>query len=276
MSFFQMPRSVLLAMMVLSMSLCAAAANAQDAKSFWTDFIKKCASNETVGSGTLYLGPTNNLGAGTLWRKASAKSWRAVREFDDKVIAAGKRKDIVKDGSDVSCAGNKKTTSHFNPTLVLQSLLAPITGKFSLDMAKAKSVTVSADSYAWDQLLEGPFRDSFNDYSQQYRKDVVAPDIFVEGRVLRVKNIVAELTFDKKTAAELAATYKPGANQEVGAGLKGEWTAAGNLLLKAPGTSYLVVEMYDYNETGFAGQQKTFLKKVAVAPTAAPAKGLPK
>jgi hypothetical protein len=49
--------------------MIATPAAAQNAKSFWKDFVKNCASNDLISGRVLYMGPDNADGPGTVFRK---------------------------------------------------------------------------------------------------------------------------------------------------------------------------------------------------------------
>lgn len=243
-------------------------ATAQDGKKLWKDVLRNCATNDIIGSDVLYVGPTNNLGLGSIWRKVGS-SYHLVRDFDDAVASKAKRAGVVNEGSLAKCSGDSKTSRHINPTFVLQSVLAPISGSFGLDLKKARTVTVSVDSWTWDQLKEGDFLALVrvppqNPYLNDLRNRLVV------GKALRISGLKADLEYAGANALELAAKYKNKAI-DAGAGLKAEWTNDNKMHIEANSPAYLVFEMYKYTEGGFQGESPK-LAKVPVAPTATAAK----
>lgn len=238
-----------------------ASAMAQDARAFWKDVLQKCATSDIVKKNLLYVGPTNNMGVGSVWRKA-AGNWRPQVEFNNTVAPDTVRATLVNSGTITKCSGTSAKTSSINPTLVLQSVLAPIGLDIGLDLKKARTVTVSVDGYTWDTLLEGTFVSAMPSLSQTYREAV--RQNYVVGRVLRVSGISAELGFDNATQASLQTKYSGGITAT--AGLKGAWTNKGTLKVTAPDTAFVVVEMWKYQEVGFqSGTQQKHFKVQAIA-----------
>jgi hypothetical protein len=231
---------------VLGMTLAAPAAQAQDAKTFWKNFLRGCATTDVMKGKLVYLGPTNNMGLGAIWRKVGGV-WRPRREFDDSVAPEAIRKSVINEGNEVPCTGEKTKKWSFNPTLVLQSLIAPFGADVSADLGKATTVTVSLDSHSWDTLLEGKFADNLKNFAQEYREDLRQRD--VAGRVLRIHGLTAELTFAGTTQAKMEIKYKKGVDLKGGS--KAEWTNEGKLKITAPQTAFIVIQPWKFEEKGF-------------------------
>jgi hypothetical protein len=239
---------------VTALMLLAPVASAQEAKTFWKDFIKGCATNDLIRGDVLYLGPDNTSGPGTVFRKVG-KNWNPGPAFDSSAAPEDIRKQVLKLNKAATCTGSKSKTAKANFSLILTALASPFTGSASADFNRAKTMNVSVDSWAWDSLLDPTFGQNLGKYAAGYRQ--AALENYVIGRALRVTNLSADMEFDNSSKAGIEAKYKDKGPVDVGAGLKAEWTSKGTLKVTASDTVYIAGQMYKVNESGFKSGKVT-------------------
>ena len=229
----------------------------KDARNMWKDVLKKCANTDVLGKRILYVGPSNNVGLGSIWREAQG-GYRLVRRFEDSGASATAQAQTIQQGSLAPCIGNSTTSKKINATGVLQSLVTPFSGNAAVDFSRTNDVTVSVTSWAWDQLVEGNFKDLVQMLPPLgYRQDLTQN--FVAGRVLKISGLKADLKFSGANAVDIGTKYKNGV--DVGAGLKAQMQGGNTLHVESTGTVFLVIEPYKYVDVGFqsAGVQKFLL-----------------
>lgn len=249
---------------VTALMLLASVASAQEAKSFWKDFIKGCASNDLIKGSVMYFGPDNVSGPGTVFRKVG-KNWNPGPAFDTSAAPDAVRKKVFKENNPVTCTGTRTKTAKVNFSLILTALASPLTGNVGADFNRAKSMSVTVDKWAWDYLLDPSFGQNLGTYSAEYRQ--AALQNYVIGRALRVTGLTAELEFDNSSKAGIEAKYKAGP-VDVGGGLKAEWTTKGTLKVSASDTMYIAGQMYKVDESGFkSGKLTKYLSPAPVSAT---------
>jgi len=234
---------------------CAIAAGCKspDAKNAWNDVVKNCAKSDLNGKTILYFGPSNNVGPASIWRKADQGGYRLRWTLSDLpgVDAA------IQPGSEMTCAGDAKRDFSGKASLGLLSNISPVTGDLGGEFGRARKITVTAESMAWDTLKEGPFEVYVDGLSEAspIKKDLDTNMRLVAVRALRVHGFSADLEFDSNSAATLKAKYNgglpAGTSGEVSAGFEGKWTSETNLKISAK-DFYIAGELGEYKSTGFA------------------------
>lgn len=242
------------------------------ARAVWRDLLSKCAQSDQMGGSLLYFGPSNNLGAGTVMRRAADGGFRAVWRLSDAPVSAEARDRSINLGAPATCQGKSVRTSKVGASAMVESGLAPITGSLQADLNRARSVTLSVGSWAIEEVVEGPFTAMVTSIpaDNDYRASLSRAEHFVAGRLVRVTGMAAELEFTSDVAAGLQARYTgpvAGTGIQGSVALSGRWTSATTLRLESNDTFYIAGELYRLTGGGFAGDEGRLLP-VAVDPSA--------
>jgi hypothetical protein len=213
----------------------------------WSDILAKCAEGAQVGN-VLYLTTSNNIGPGSIWRKSSESGYQAVRLFDTSAPGADA---VINSGAVSSCNGARFNSTSVGGNVDLDKLAALTDAKVGGEFRRARSVTVGADSWAWDEVLIGPFRDMIGrmDSTTPYRRDLEL-DTLVIGRAVRVNNLTASLTFERSFADSLRVKLPAG----LPGGVSVQWTGtdSSTLQLTTAGPIYIAGQLYKWRKGNFA------------------------
>lgn len=234
-------------------------------KTAWEGIISKCAvASETIGKNTIYFGPTNGVGPGSVWRETNTNGFNLRRQFieeelrrqfdnneyDDEVF-----KSAVVKGEMASCNGDLTSSWDFNPSLVFSSQLLPIDAELSATLNRGDIVDVKINGWALDYLSEGPYEDLIFSMlpNAPFRRDLNTENRVVVIKAVRIKDLELTLKFNSKNAAEAKATI----NETIGRGNKISpkvalnWKADGNLALVTSGEFYIFGEFGYFKSDGF-------------------------
>lgn len=227
----------------------------KDSTAVWNDILSKCAAGAQVRN-VLFFSLSNNIGPGSIWKKSPESGYIAVRTFDTTAPRADK---VINRGVASSCNGATAASSSFAGDVGVQKLFAVMPVGVSGELKNARQVQVGIDSWAWDEIVAGPFSDMLTAMADQDPKSAYARDLqstgLVVGRAVRANGIVADLAFQKANAAALQAKYPTGIPLEGKA--QATWTDSTTLRLKIPQPIYIAVQMYKWTPEGLsAGQLK--------------------
>jgi len=254
---------IMLALVLTPVSLAK-----DDAKSIWKNIVKKCAASDLLGDKVLFFGLSNSSGPGSILRQRAKEegggygfrwSLEDIEPSHDKWAQL-----FTKPPANlVACSGNSEKKTNIKAGILLESVVAPLTGGLSSDFSRAKKTTVQVQSYAWDTLDEGPFVLKINSLSSDssIRPDLNKPDRLVITRALKVKGIVADLEFTNADAVVLQGKYKDQTPVKVGdIAFNASWTGTGKTILhlESPAEAYLAGELSKYSSIGFSGSTTRF------------------
>lgn len=256
--------------LMISVAGCAKAATARQ---MYRDVLRKCTNADQIGGRELYMGPSNPVGPGSVWRRA-AGGYNLRWTLDRAIPNESERQQLIQPGTDASCQGVSITKSKLAPSFSISGIV-PVTGELSGDLSAARTVTLSTDFWRWDQIQELPYESAINQLrsnGSHYALDLSQPDRFVVGKALRVRGITAELSFDATRIGTLKAKYPalaiaPGATADLGGGVSASWSNQTTLKMQSGGDFYIAVQLYPWSETGLASGQPELL---IVSPIAVP------
>lgn len=245
--------SVVLVLMLLG-------CDGKDGRKIWKDVLQKCANNDLLGRDVLYFGPSNNVGVGSIWRKANDGS------YHPRIIRAKYAPDdnsFVIPGSNFQCEGTTISSSKISPTLALGSKLDSLNGSFGVDFNRAKKVTVQVDQLEWETLEEIPWEQKIKQLATDdpVKEDLFKPSRYILVTALRVKGMVAKLEFSSEVAAELKTKYKGADLGRIGtgdldAGFTAKFTSETTLEITSPNDFYIAGELREVHGTGISGPEK--------------------
>lgn len=212
----------------------------------WNDVLKKCVGADQLGPLLVYFGPSNSIGPGAIWRRSDEGALFLRYELADAIPDEGQRNAMIVPGVEASCRGTAKSTWTLKPSVLIQSQLAPANGSLGVDVDRAKSATVSVNSWALDQIKEGPFEEWLKTHPQAgYVDDVGRKSRLFMERAVRLLGFSTTLEFSSDVASELKAKYlAPGVRTgEVGIGLIAKWTSNTTLELSSSAKIYIAGEL---------------------------------
>jgi hypothetical protein len=189
---------------VLTMLLACPAGGPKDARAAWKNGISKCAKNDLVGKNVLFFGPSNVLGPGTIFQNFTSGGTQVshlVTEYESNSNS------IMAPAGTFTCSAEDAQTFKLAPELSME-LLIGASGTLGVDLKRASTVKVAAQSLQWDQLITGPYRQKI--LGLQAPADTVRNDLLTGGhlvlsRALKVKGMTAELEFTSEVGTELKA-----------------------------------------------------------------------
>jgi len=250
-----------LAIFVFTLGLVASDPSAaEDAKTFWTSVLKNCASSDLNGNKILYFGPSNNIGPGSIWLTGADGGYQLrTTVTDTRALKA-----FLVRGTPTACSATSTTELKASAVANLEPSLGIVSGDLSIDLKKAKSLEVQADSIAWDLLQTA----QYEHYVKHLRSDSIVRDDLDRGgrlvlsRALRVTGYTASLEFSDSDAAALKAKYSgplPKAiTGEFGGKLSASWTSNNTLKLSSKSDFYIAGELSPYKSSGFAANGTPF------------------
>ncbi len=242
--------SVLLIVAVFGVMIVLTGCSTPTAKDAWTKVLKKCVINQTISEKNLvYMGPSNNVGVGAVWRKRSG-GYNLSRTTDS--IQPPFPSEIIKEGEWTTCDG--KVNKSFELKANADVVLSQVGGAIGLgaDLNKAKSVQVGVDKWRKIEIEEDAFIDWIDSLppGNPYRKSVNREDRFVAYRAYHVQGLTAKFTFDSDTALEVKGNLQnPALNSSIGdlgVTIKPKWTRSDTLEITSPNDFYIVAELGEY------------------------------
>jgi hypothetical protein len=212
----------------------------------WELVLKSCAQNQTFRPNNMvYLGPSNNTGAGAIWRRVEGGGYELKRlppDLPEGTFLAG-------DWS--ACSGTSPSSFAVGSGAdgAVLSRVKGVSGSLAADLKRARTVSLRVD--AWRQVeLVG---DAFTDWVEKlpdadpYKRSLLRQDRVMAYRVVEVKGMTATLTFDEAAAAELRGKYGSERKAEGTAGLKVDFKGGNTLVITAPDVFVIEAEFGTYS-----------------------------
>jgi len=216
------------------------------AEQAWELVLKSCAQNQTFRPNNMvYLGPSNNSGAGTIWRRVEGGGYELKRlppNFPEGTLRVG-------DWS--ACAGTSPASFAVGSGAdgAVLSKINGGSGSLAADLKRARTVNLKVD--AWRQVeLVG---DAFSDWVEKlpeadaYKRSLLRQDRVVAYRVVEVKGMTATVTFDEAAAAEIRGKYGSEGKAEGTAALKVDFKGGNTLVITAPDVFAIEAEFGTYS-----------------------------
>ncbi|WP_281310133.1 hypothetical protein [Flavobacterium flavigenum] len=210
----------LLSMLLTSVIIFSA--SSQNVKKSWLKVLENCGKSEIMGKNTVFFGPSNSIGLGSIWRKTEDKGYNPRFElaalFQDSLI----RNRMIKLGTKAEKCTNSKNVK-WNAKVNL-AMLGPIFGLNGLDISlrNVRKTVVSVDNLALDLLLEVPFEQAIKNLATTQPENPFLQDILShDGRLLvtkayRLSALTVKLTYDAKDLEALKDKYPTGATINLG------------------------------------------------------------
>jgi hypothetical protein len=232
---------------VCSLVLLAGCKKEEDVSAAWVSVLRQCVASDQLANKILYLGPSNSLGPGTLWRREPTGGMFLRYALSDAIANRARRDRLILPGVDATCSGTKAASWSLQPSVLLELKLAPLNAQVSADLNKAKSVTASVAGWSLDQIREGPFEEWLSsNLTSPYAVDARRDSRVVEVRAIRVVGFTAALHFTTSDATSLKVKYS-GSNlltADLGVGLAATWKDETTLELTSTNPFYIGGEVY--------------------------------
>ncbi len=228
-----------------------------DSRNAWNNVLQHCANSDLNSQTILYFGPSNSLGPGSIWRKASDGGYRLGYELKD-ILGMPADNTLIVKGDPVGCNGSTSSTSDFGASLNFDGNSLPLTASLQADIKSAKNVQAEATSISWDLIKEGPYTAGISQLpaGNAVRSYIGSDDKLVMYRALRVTGYSAKIDFNQADVAGLQAKYAgPQLGGALGGGLTANWAANGTLTITSPSEFYIAGEIVPYKTTGFASPE---------------------
>lgn len=220
---------------------------AENQTTAWKKIILQCAANEQIAKQQIhYLGASNTIGPGSIWRLNTEKGLDFFYPFATIVPSASTRDAILQKGEDVGCSGSSKSGWNLKLGLPFASPVVPVSGSLQAQLSHAKSVTVSIDGYAMDTLALGNWSDAIAALPQDSHHVRELDGKYLAKSGIRVKGLKTTFQFDHDLSADVQAKFQ---NADIvlgsgtGATLHAELTGSRQVTISAPGTSYILIDL---------------------------------
>lgn len=211
----------------------------EDASSALDAVLSRCAATDAVRN-VLFLGFSNTIGPGTIWRSSAENGYLPVRPMPD---FEGKEQ-IFNVGASNRCRGEAVRITDLG--VDLGGRLGPLLpAEAGIGLSSADDIEVTTGDWRWDELWVGRFADWVGQLPEDhsYRRSL-EQDSLVAGRAIRVQGYQARLTFTDDVDAAVRARL-PGRLTD--AGLEGRWADARTLEVGSDEPVYVAVQMYRWD-----------------------------
>lgn len=223
----------------------------------WTDVLKKCVGDDQITAKLEFIGPSNTIGPGALWRKDSLGKLRLRFLIDRAIPDKQERNALFIPGEFSTCKGREKSSWRVNPVLLLGTGTDRIQGELAIDLSKAKSVAVGVTSWALDQIVEGPFETWLREHPDSgYVKDLI--DVtngsrVVMRRAVKVRGFSTTLVFSPSVGMALRPRYSSPTLSagKLGVNLTSKWTNDTTLDLTSTKDIYIAAEFAELKDNRF-------------------------
>jgi hypothetical protein len=212
----------LFASTVVVAAICLAGCD--EAKEAWTNVLKKCMRSDLMGK-TLYFGPSNGVGPGSIWRPDS-KGYYIRWIIDD--VTNKPQSSLIQEGEWAQCSGQYSSKLDVKPSAMLETKVQPVSGDLAADLNRAVSITAKVDKWRTEDLKEGPWLQWLRSLPTDngYRVDARNKNFRVCLRAYKISGFAAQLRFSSDVAAALKAKYSDQVKLgDVGASVSLKWTS---------------------------------------------------
>lgn len=211
----------------------------QTSRQAWTAVLKNCADSDLLGKDTVYFGVSNQIGPGSIWRRATDGSLRLRYELSDIEPEPAKQAALIQLNNQVSCKGSSSSNWQIKFGLPFESAVTPVSADVESDLRRADNVMVSVNGWAVDDLKEGPYEHLIQNSAM--KGEFSTSDRLVVENAYRIIGFSATFHFTKSIADQLRGKYKGSTvSTQDGASLLTRWSNDTALTIQAPGTFYLL------------------------------------
>jgi len=224
----------------------------EDARAIWRDGIKKCAANDLLGPNVLYFGPSNGDGPGTVFQTFASGGTQVSHLLTE--YAPTPTSVLDPNPQKFPCGSNFTATSTIGGGLSLPDTLK-VSGDVAVNLNKARTVTINAQSIEWDQLVTGPYKELVLGLpnTNTVKTDLIQGKQLVLTRALKVAGMTADLEFTSDIGPSVKLSIQNGPLKGVGVNFSAEWKSDTKLTITSTSDFYVAGELHTFSETGLAG-----------------------
>jgi hypothetical protein len=182
-----------------------------DATDVWKKVLKSCARTDEIGKDTVFLGVSNKIGPGSVWRFVKGDgSIRLEFELSDVFPTPSDQQKLIVLNSTSACIGSSNLKWDVGLGLPFSIGNGSLSGDLQVQLSRARRVDVSVQGFAVDNLKEVPWLAEFQKLPSDslYRQQLMADGRFVVANVVKVTGLKAVFTFGGKLSSEVQAKYK--------------------------------------------------------------------
>ena len=235
--------------------------SSQSVKKSWQKVLKNCGRTETFGKYSLFFGPSNTIGLGSVWRKTENKGYSPRFELEDLISDSTQRARIIKRGQVTeTCKTLRDVEWTSRSSIPFLGKIFKLDGEVSAQLNKARRTTLSVDNLSLDVIKELPFELAIKNITEKDNDNPYVKDLLLnENRLLvtkayRLTGMEVKLDFDPEVIDSLKSKYPEGAQIKLG-GENGldvsfNFKAANQLTLKLPNEVYIVGELARISKGG--------------------------
>ena len=199
----------------------------------------------------VYLGPSNDLGVGTIWQPIKSGGYELKRRPPSEKNLKEDMAKTIHSGTWTSCSGT--TPASFgveSGAAIVLSRLTNASGNLASELKRAKKVDLTVKRWRTVELEGDAFRDWVNTLPDNngYKQSLGKQNRVVAYRAIEVEEMSATLTFDEADAVNVQGKFGPGEKEidEGSAKLKAEFKGGKSLVITSPGPFVIEAELGKY------------------------------
>lgn len=243
--FVRAIQAIVITLLAVAMSGCD-----KSVRTVWTKVVKNCAENDLdkdlIKTG-IFMGPSSNLGPGTIFRRYSDKSYQP----SVLPIYLDGKSGLINGGNFTSCKGKLTTSFNLNGKFESDQVIGtPLTLQAALKVAKTVDVTIN--QWRKEELVLGPYEALISGMSdsEAAKSALVRKGDAVLAKALQVKGFTAKLTFSTEVSPSLKASIpaKVATTNGNGVELSATWKSDRELELTTDTEFYLAGQLRKWDE----------------------------
>lgn len=238
-------------MVVITALVCTLGGCDKTVRVVWTKVVTNCVANDLdkdlIKTG-VFMGPSNNLGPGTLFRQFSDKSYQ-VSVLPS--YLAGKA-EMINAGEFVPCKGKLTTSFSLNGKLESDQVLGtPVSLQAALKSAKSIDVTIK--QWRKEELVLGSYETLIGSMSDDDapKRALLQKKDAVLAKAIKVKGFSAKVTFSTELSPSVKASIptKVTTTNANGVELSATWKSDRELELATDAEFYIAGQLRKWDET---------------------------
>lgn len=239
-----------IALVVVLAWLASGCPDRDDAMDVWARILSRCTGDETLDRKRMvYLGPSNPVGPGSLWRRTNGGGVHLRRLLGDLTTAS--TEEAVLEGAASTCSGAVELDAKTLARLLGSFGNSVASVRAQADVARQMTVVASVDAWAKDVLVEGRFEDLYHRTQAQnaFRNDATQDGRYLMTKAIRV--IGFQFSIDHDAAMALGLDVKGSPHEVIDAGgveFQVERDRAGRLTLRTTEAFYVSGELLPVTE----------------------------
>jgi hypothetical protein len=199
-------RQALQAMALVGVLVIQVGCGGPSSRQSWEAALGQCGALPTSGLG--YLGPTDHVGPGAVWRSLPRKGFALTRSSDRAPLPG----QVVVEGEWFVCPEGGSPVRWSNVSGALLTQIGGVAGDLASTFDRASHVSFSVDGWRELRLDEGAFVTWVDGLPEDdaYRRALRRNERVVAWRVIQARGLVADVSFEAPDAERLRTTLVSG------------------------------------------------------------------